>query len=180
MNFVDSYLYNIAAYRIAGLLGLQDMMPVTVERKWKGMTGSLSWWLTTQMDEGERYEKNIRPPDVRAFNRQMHKIRVFRELVYDSDLNARNVLIGEDWELYMIDFSRAFRLYHDLRNAKNLEMCSRELMEKLQQLDRDTLTEATKDLLRGTEVDGVMARRDLIVEHFKKLIEEKGEPAVLY
>src|SRR5690554_4039117 len=29
-NFVDSYKYNIAAYEIARLLGVDDMMPVTV------------------------------------------------------------------------------------------------------------------------------------------------------
>ncbi len=180
INFVDSYLYNIAAYKLAILLGLEDMVPVTVERKWSGKIGALSWWLTTQMDEAERLEDNIRPPDVEAFNRQMHKNRVFRELVYDSDLNASNVMIGENWELYMIDFSRAFRLYRKLRNPENLERCSRELMSRLQELDQDTLSENTRDLLTKSEVEGVMARRDLILERFNELIAEKGEEAVLY
>ena len=38
LNFVDSYKYNIAAYQLAELLGLDDMVPVYVERKWKGDT----------------------------------------------------------------------------------------------------------------------------------------------
>ena len=42
LGFVDSYKYNIAAYRVAELLGLDDMLPVYVERKWQGKTGSLS------------------------------------------------------------------------------------------------------------------------------------------
>ena len=33
LNFVDSYRYNIAAFGLAELLGLDDMMPVTVERR---------------------------------------------------------------------------------------------------------------------------------------------------
>src|SRR5882724_10126398 len=33
LNFVDSYKYNIAAYQLAELLGLDDMLPVYVERK---------------------------------------------------------------------------------------------------------------------------------------------------
>jgi hypothetical protein len=45
LNFVDSYKFNIAAYQLAELLGLNDMLPVYVERKWHGDTGSLSWWL---------------------------------------------------------------------------------------------------------------------------------------
>ena len=93
MNLVDSYLYNIAAYKLAVMLGLGSMMPVTVERKSGGEIGSLSWWLPVQMDEGERMREKIRPPDVEAHNRQMHKMRVFAELVYDTDRNIGNVLI---------------------------------------------------------------------------------------
>src|SRR6266852_6807212 len=33
LNFVDSYKYNIAAYALAELLGMDDMLPVYVERK---------------------------------------------------------------------------------------------------------------------------------------------------
>src|SRR5437899_1261191 len=33
MNFVDSYKYNIAAYSLAELIGLDDIVPVYVERK---------------------------------------------------------------------------------------------------------------------------------------------------
>ena len=54
MNFVDSYKYNIAAYALAELVGLDDMLPVYVERSWKGNPGSLSWWLPVKMDEAER------------------------------------------------------------------------------------------------------------------------------
>src|SRR5438552_8492443 len=40
LNFVDSYKYNIAAYALAELLGMDDMVPVYVERKWQGNAGS--------------------------------------------------------------------------------------------------------------------------------------------
>jgi hypothetical protein len=39
LNFVDSYKYNIAAYEIARLLGVDDMMPVTVPRRYQGRNG---------------------------------------------------------------------------------------------------------------------------------------------
>src|SRR5262245_41903281 len=35
LDFVDSYAYNIAAYRMAELIGLDNMMPVTVERQYE-------------------------------------------------------------------------------------------------------------------------------------------------
>jgi hypothetical protein len=180
INYVDSYLYNIAAYRLARMLGLEDMMPVTVERKCLGEIGSLSWWLSVQMNEKERTQKDIAPPDILAHNKLKHKMRVFSELVYDNDRNETNVLIGENWELYMIDFSRAFRLYHDLKDARNLVYCDRDLFSKLQQLDQDAVLKETEGFLTKDEVKAVMARRDVIVEIFKKLIEEKGEGVVLY
>ena len=180
INYVDSYRYNIAAYRLAVLLGLENMMPVTVERKWNGMIGSLSWWLDVQMDEKERYEKEIRPPDVEAYNRQVYKVRVFAELVYDTDRNIGNMLIGKNWEVYMIDFSRAFRLYRQIKDARNLERCSRDLLARLERLTLDSLMNATKGFLTEDEAKAVITRRDLIVEHFSGLVAEKGEEAVLY
>ena len=180
INFRDSYKYNIAAYELAKLLGLGDMMPVTVERKWKGNAGSLSWWLSAKMDEETRVAKGIRPPDAEAWNKQMHKMRVFSQLVYDTDRNLGNVLISEDWHLWMIDFSRAFRLYTTLENPKNLVRCDRLLLQKLRQLDSAELRQKTKNWLNQLEIKGVMERRDKIVALFENLIAQKGEEAVLY
>jgi hypothetical protein len=182
MNFRDCYKYDIAAYELAKLLGLGDMMPVTVERKYKGKTGALSWWLPVKVDEITRQEKKIRPPDIDAYNRQMYKKRIFAELVYDTDQNLTNVLFSEDWHLWMIDFTRAFRLYKDILNPKNLteSKCERQLLENLRKLDRGELTLKTKGYLNKGEIDGVMARRDKIVATFDDLIAKKGEQEVLY
>ena len=90
------------------------------------------------------------------------------------------MLIGEDWKLWRIDFSRAFRTYNELQNPKDLVHCERQLFEKLKALNANELTEKTKGYLTKDEVKGVMARRDKIVEHFQKMIAEKGEKEVLY
>jgi hypothetical protein len=179
-NFRDSYKYNIAAFELAKLLGLGDMMPVYVPRKYLGKTGSLSWWLPVMMDEATRVNKKISPPDVDAWNRQMYKKRVFAELVYDTDPNLTNVLISKDWHLWMIDFTRAFRIYHELRDPKNLVRCDRQLLENLRRLDEKQVTEKTRGYLTKLEVQGVMARRDKIVKYFEQLIAKLGEDAVLY
>jgi len=181
INFVDSYLYNIAAYELARMLGLDDMVPVTVERKCNGKMGSLAWWLPTQMTEGERKKRNIRPPDIAAWNKSMYKVRVFTELIYDTDRsNPGNMLIGKNWELYMVDFTRAFRLYYDLPDSNNLVLCSRDLLEKLRALDASELEARTGKYLNELERKGIMQRRDKIVDFFEKRIAEKGEAAVLY
>jgi len=180
LNFVDSYRYNIAAYQLADLLGIDDMLPVYVERKWQGKVGSLSWWLPVKMDEVERHKQNLTPPDTETWNNQMYKIRVLDQLIYDTDTNLTNVLIGEDWKIWRVDFTRAFRWSKDLRNPTDLVRCERKLFEKLKALDEIELTGKTKHYLNKEEVKSVMARRDKIVAHFQKLISEKGENEVLY
>jgi hypothetical protein len=84
LNFVDSYKYNIAAYQLAELLGIEDMVPVYVERKRKGDTGSLSWALPVKMDEVERHKQGLTAPDADAWNKQMYKVRVIDQLIPTS------------------------------------------------------------------------------------------------
>jgi hypothetical protein len=180
MNFVDSYKYNIAAYALAELLGMDDMIPVYVERKWKGNPGSLSWWLPIKMDEQERVKQKIEVPDKDAWNKQMYKLQVFDQLVYDKDPNLTNVLITQDWKIWRIDFSRAFRVSKDVETPKNLMHCDRQLFEKLKALNGDELTEKTKHYLTKDEVKALMVRRDKIVAIVQQTIAAKGENEVLY
>jgi hypothetical protein len=180
-NFKDSYKFNIAGYELAKLVGMDNMIPVTVERSWNGMRGSLSWWVPdVAMDEGDHLKNKAEAPDATAFNNQMYKIRVFDELVYDTDPNLTNVLITKDWKIWRIDFSRAFRTWKKLRDPANLVMCDKTLLEKMKALNEDDLKNATKKYLTGSEIKAVLARRDLIVAQFDKLVAEKGEAAVLY
>jgi hypothetical protein len=180
LNFVDSYKYNLAAYILAEMIGFDDTMPVYVERKWKDTTGSLSWWLPALMDGQERFLRNIQPPNREQWDRQVYKIRVFNLLVYDTDPNLTNILISKDWKVWRIDFTRAFRLQEDLQIPKDLQRCDRQLFEKLKALDAMELATKTKKYLTDAEVQAATTRRDKIVAHYQKLIDEKGEQAVLY
>jgi hypothetical protein len=179
-NFIDSYKFNIAAYTLAELIGIDDMLPVYVERKWEGHTGSLSWWLPVKMDEQERVAQKLRPPDPEAWNKQMYKIRVFDELIYDTDANLTNILIGPDWQIWRIDFTRAFRNDRELKTPSDLVRCEGKLLERLKILNGNELAAKTQHYLTKEQVQGVMARRDKIVARFQELIKEKGENEVLY
>jgi hypothetical protein len=180
LNFVDSYKYNIAAYEISRLLGLDHMMPVYVERKWGGQTGSISWFVPSLMDESERLKKKVQPPNPTDWNQQMYRMRVFSSLVRDTDRNLTNVLVTHQWKVMMIDFTRAFRLQPELLHQADLGKIDRSLLAKLESLTRESVIEATKDYLTTPELDAMMKRRDLLVAHFKKLIASLGEEKVLY
>jgi hypothetical protein len=180
LNFVDSYHYNIAGYELARMLGMNDMVPVYVERRWNGQTGSLSWWIPWKWDEVMRHDQGLHAPDIDAWNKQMFKIRVFDQLIYDTDPNLTNVLITEDWRIWRIDFTRAFRQYNSLLDPKDLEMCDRQLLQKLKELNFDEVYARTQPHLNKSEVKALLARRDKIVQIFQKLVAQKGQGAVLY
>lgn len=180
LNFVDAYRYNLAAYELATLLGLDHMMPVYVERRYDGKSGSLSWWVDTMMDEGERLKKKVQVPDPNDWNNQMYRMRVFAALTRDTDRNLGNVLITKQWKIMMIDFTRAFRLQAELASPKDLVKCDRALLAKIEGLSKDSIKQTVKDYLTSLEIDAMMKRRDALVTHFKQLIAEKGDRAILY
>jgi hypothetical protein len=179
--FKDSYRYNIAAYRLARLLGLDDMVPVSVERKWRSTNGAMTWWIDdVMMDEKERIQKRLVPPPEANWLSQVDKVKLFSQLVHDTDRNQSNVLITHDWKVWMIDFTRAFRPWRELRSTENLVRCERLLFERLRAMTKKELSEAMDGILEPPELNGILARRDLLVAHFEKLIQERGESAVLY
>jgi hypothetical protein len=180
LNFVDFYGYSIAAYRLAEVLGLDDMMPVTVERGWNGRRGALSWWLDVKMDEAQRVKEGLQPPDPEAWICQMHRMRVFTQLVADTDRNLGNLLISADWKLWMIDFTRAFRRNHDLLAPGDLTRCDRALLVRLRSLTKAEVKTKTRPYLDDGEIAALMARRDLIVARFDTLVAEQGEARVVY
>ncbi len=180
LEFRDSYKFNIAAYQVAKLLGLQDMVPTTVEYTWNGKAGSLTWWVPVKWDEEDGLQAKAQPPDPDAWSKQESKMWVFSQLIYDADRNQTNILITGDWKLWMIDFSRTFRLETDLKEAEKLTRCDRQLLQRLRQLDETQILEKTKPYLTKKEVKPLLTRRNLIVKHFEGLIAQKGEGNVIF
>lgn len=180
-NFADSHHFNLAAYQIAGMLGLAEMMPVTVHRTWNGRDGTITWWLDDVFDERTRLKEKRDPPNVAAWRQQNFRMRVFAALVGDTDRNLGNILIGrDDWKLWMIDFTRAFRLHPALKSTSGLTQIDRALLARLRRLDGAVVRQTTAHCLNGYEVDALMKRRDALVAHYEALVAEKGAAAVLY
>jgi hypothetical protein len=176
----DSWRYNVAAYRMDRLIGL-NMVAVTVPRPLRGKAGAISWWVDdVKFEEAERIKKDIQPPDPEAFNRQRALSRVFDELIINIDRNYANLLITNSWKLVLIDHSRSFVAYGGIRNEANLTRCSRGLMESMKGLTTGAATRAADAFLTAGQVQALLARRDRIVEFFEKAAREKGESNVLF
>ena len=179
-NFVDSYRYNIAGYRLALLLGL-DNVPMSVERRVNGKRAAVTWWIDdVMMEERVRIKKPVPSPDSTRTAAQIHVMRVFDELIQNRDRNLGNQLWTTDWKMWMIDHTRAFRLGNDLRNPKLLERVERSLLENMRKLTYETVSEAAGSSLTRFEVQALITRRDAIVKLFEAKIAQRGENVVLY
>jgi hypothetical protein len=172
-GYYESYKSEIAAYVLDKLLGL-GMVPPTVERKYKGETGSAQLWV-----EGCRLLKAVNTsdaPNPAAWNRQVYRQRVWDNLIGNIDRNEGNLLIDDDWNLVLIDHSRAFT--STPRMPFKMTRIDRELYTRLQSLTKEEVREQLGDLLP----DGpgpLLNRRNMIVKHFQKLIARQGEASVL-
>lgn len=173
-NFRDSWMYNIAAYRLDRLIGL-NLVPVSVERRYRSARAAYTWWIDdVVMDEKSRLARKLSPPDVEQWNQEMQLVRVFDQLIYNVDRNVGNLLIAKDWRLWAIDHTRAFRTQHALKQPREITRCDRGLLERLRQLDRPTLSRDLGRWLNGYEIDALLARRDAIVT----LIDRAGPSAL--
>jgi hypothetical protein len=179
INFQDSWRTEIPAYELDKLLGL-GMVPVTVARAFEGKEGSLQAWVELPMSEAERLKKKIPAPNAEAWNRQIHKVRAFDNLIYNTDRHANNIWISKDWRVILIDHSRTFRNFDVLRAENDLVRFSRSMLEAMDKLNKATLTEKMSKYLDAFQIEGVLKRRDLIVARARRLAKERGEAAVLF
>jgi hypothetical protein len=180
LTFKDLWRYNIAGYRLAVLLGMNNV-PVSVERQVEGRRAAVTWWIdNVAMDERERVRQKASGPDPERTDRQIHVMRVFDELIQNIDRNQGNVLWTNDWKMWLIDHTRAFRLGEELLKPDLLTRCERGLLERMRGLTTTSVTRVLGDAMTTQEVSALLVRRDLIVRHFDDRIAKFGGAAVLF
>jgi len=178
----DSYKYDIAAYELTKLLGL-ELVPPVVEREVEGRPGSLQVYLEPSncIREKDRKRKKLEPPDPLAFSNAVAEVNVFENLTYDECQDADDLYIHtENWRVCRVDFSEAFAPFNEFLPGCEITVCSRKLYDGLVKLDEQTVRPALSRFLSDEEIGALLARKDLIVAKIKALIAEKGEQAVLF
>ena len=181
LHFSDSFKYEIAAYELDRLVGL-GVVPPTVERRIGRDRGSLCLWIEGAITEADRLETaGTHPPDLEAWNRQVATIRLFLALIHDTDYrNINNLLVTPGWKLYKIDSSRAFRTDARLLQEESLRRFSRAVLASLESLERSELDRRLGRWLDARQLDGLWARRNLLLELAARRVASGGEEAVLF
>jgi hypothetical protein len=174
-NFRDYWGYNVAAYRLGVMLGM-DMIPPSVLRPFGAQKAAFTWWVDdVMMDEMERQKQKMSPPSMAPWNAQLHILRVFDELIANTDRNQGNMLIDNRWKLWLIDHSRAFRTSSDLHKPRSIRRCERTLLANMKTLTLEGLQAQLNDYLTEHEIASILARRDKLVAHVEGL-----GPSALY
>ena len=176
----DSYKYDLAAYVLTKLLGV-ELIPPVVEREIEGRKGSLQVYLEKCIREKDRKRKKLKPPDSKAFSNAIQGIRVLENLTYDECQDADDLYVHlEDWRVCRVDFSEAFAPVPELLPGCDLTVCSRKLYEGLLKLDEEALRSKLSLYLNQEEIGALLVRQGLIIEKVKILIKDVGEDAVLF
>ncbi len=180
LNFKDSYRFNIAGYRLARLLGIHTV-PMSVERSVNGKTAAVTWWVDdVQMDEKERLKRKTMGPNPLRTSHQIQLMRIWDELIQNRDRNQGNILWTNDWTMWLIDHTRAFRLGKDLVKPEDLTRIDRGLLARLKDLTKDSVAKAVGNSLFESERDAVIERRDRIVRLYEERVARVGEAAVIF
>ena len=178
-NFSDSYRYERAAYLLDRQLEL-DMVPVAVLQRRKGTQGVLVDWIPDTVHENQ-VEKAFSGPQIASIFRQKSRMHLFDSLIYNIDRRPENILIDESTgTVYLIDHSRAFREKEELRPefAEDRVWLSHALYDNLVALNEENLAALTDGLISKSQLEALLARRDLIVAKIDRDRQEYGDDAV--
>ena len=181
LNVIDHYKNEIASYELDKLLEL-GMVPPTVERRIGRDVGSLQFWVEGSMTEWDRKRvAKLSPPDMEAWNNQVSTIKLYLQLIWDTDFNnISNVMVDTNyWKLWKIDASRAFHSRAKLRNEDSITRFSKRFLAALENLDREVLDEKLGPWLSRRQIKALWQRRDRILELAEDRVAEFGD-SVLY
>lgn len=191
-GYLEGWMWEIAAYRLDKYLGL-DMVPPTVEKRFREDRGSCQLWIETEMTLKQKEENNVKVPSYKVFywNRATYIHRAFDNLIANEDRHQNQILITKDWRMLLIDHSRSFRtsdkftdklIYTEKHKEgpKIMKELPRAFVEKLKTMTFEDIRAAVGEYLTDKEIEAVLLRRDLILKEVDKLIKKNGEDKVLY
>lgn len=170
-GYWESYKSEIAAYELDKVLGL-GLVPPVVEKRWNGDLGAAILWLAP-VHAWKDVETRPKPP---TWDRQAVRMKMFDDLIGNVDRNAGNFLVDDEWNLFLIDHTRAFTGSRNL--PWQLVHVDRTLWNRMLALDEPALSAALGRWVDRGDLRAMLARRDRMKAAIDALVKKNGEAAV--
>jgi hypothetical protein len=192
-GYPDYWRWELAAYRLDKLLGL-NMIPPYVMRRFREDLGCCSLDYGDTITLRQKMAQGLKPStgaQIASLNRATYLQRAFDNLIANDDRNVGDVLYTKDWRMLLIDHSRAFyttkkftkKLIFDENTKpipKPMKKLPRVFVDKLISLDFQIIKEVVGEYLGDKEIECILVRRDLIIKNINERIAKVGEDFVLY
>ena len=176
---VDSYLHEVAAYRLDRILGL-GMVPVAVVRDIHA-EGAVIEWISDAETEKSLNERGERPRGSQQLGPQQAVMNLFDALIANQDRKPSDQLITPgDWKLHLVDHSRAFQITDELPQdfLDRPVSLPRSLLLDLSLLNAESLEETLEGLVSTAQIESLLKRRDRILEKISADREKYGDARV--
>jgi hypothetical protein len=174
-GYYESYRSEIAAYEIDKLLAL-NMVPPKVERTIDREVGAAVMWISAKSFKELGGAPNA-PPQYRAsWNRQLVHAKMFDNLIGNPDPNLGNWLVDAEWNVILIDHSRAFGTAKDLTHE--LTRIEKELWNRITALTEEQVAASPIGRwLDARQIRAMFARRASMQKVVDRLVKRNGAAA---
>jgi hypothetical protein len=177
-GFWESYQSEIAAYELDKLLEL-NMIPPTVEKKYRGEAGAAVMWVSqTKSFTDLGGAAAVKPPAEKLdhWNRQVVRAKMFDNLIANIDPNQGNWLVDSSWNLVLIDHTRSFTNRREM--VHEMTRVDAALWERMKALTEAQLKPVLGKFMGGGEIRAIIQRRDRMQQVIDALVKAKGADAV--
>jgi hypothetical protein len=144
-------------------------VPVVVERRVDNDLGAAVMWI-----EGVRSWETVLPlPKPATWEFQLARMKLFDDLIGNSDRNKGNLLVDADWHIFLIDHSRAF--VPDSKLPQELQNIDRRLWTRMLALDEAGLKTTMGAWLDSRQIQALLRRRDAMKKKIDALVAKHGD-----
>ena len=104
-------------------------------------------------------------------------MRMFDALILNTDRHQGNWLWTVDWQMYLIDHSRSFRMSRKLPRefVDSPVRLTRPVYDRLEGLDTAALSAALGEVLDKARIKAVLKRREAILKRVEQEREKVGD-----
>ena len=180
-GFPDYWRREIAAYELDKFLNL-NMVPPTVERRYKDNRGAISLEMPGTVYR-ELKEAGVGIPSDAGqrenFYRALYIRTAWDNLVANEVRSEGDMILTEDWRMYLIDHSRAFSSTKKLfmlpgkKSTKEpIKALPGVFVEKLAELDYELVKNIVGEYLTKKEIERLLVRKDKLLAEVERLKEK--------